>query len=408
MDPTQANPERHEPPFAPVGGSGAAPGGDPAAAGTAAGPPAAGGELAPPGPEPLSPQRGLLTWVGLILGGALLCVALGNPALSILFAGAGVFALAQATDAAVAFQGYRHWVRDQVPERSGAGMLLRVVLRSLVPIAGAALYLGTGVYSWQAGTGGRERFTALWSFASAAVCLLLGWRPLADRATRALLRVEVVTRTQRLTTRIVVIGLLLPLAMQVIMTDTMQSMQESSAVLASPESLVAQLFGEIAVALAGVGWLVRRRWPEVLERLGLGAVRPGHAGIILVGLAGAIALNSGMEMLQRTYLHGLWLRDQDATRLIAGQMPVWTALLLGISAGVGEEVTIRGALQPRLGIVLTSILFACGHVQYSWWGMLTIALLGMLLGGVRRLTNTTTAIVVHSLYDIFAVLTAGG
>jgi uncharacterized protein len=153
---------------------------------------------------------------------------------------------------------------------------------------------------------------------------------------------------------------------------------------------------------------VRRRWPEVLERLGLGAVRAGHAGVILVGLVGAVALNSGMEALQRTYLHGLWLHDQEATRLIAGQMPVWSALLLGISAGVGEEVTIRGALQPRLGIVLTSLLFACGHVQYSWWGMLTIALLGMLLGGVRRLTNTTTAIVVHSLYDIFAVLTAGG
>jgi len=80
---------------------------------------------------------------------------------------------------------------------------------------------------------------------------------------------------------------------------------------------------------------------------------------------------------------------------------------VGVDAVGGEEVTIRGALQPRLGIVLTSVLFACGHVQYSWWGMLTIALLGMLLGGVRRLTNTSTAIVVHSLYDVFAVVTSG-
>jgi hypothetical protein len=38
--------------------------------------------------------------------------------------------------------------------------------------------------------------------------------------------------------------------------------------------------------------------------------------------------------------------------------------------------------------------------------MLTIVLLGMTLGWVRKSANTTTAIVVHVLYDILAALGA--
>ena len=56
--------------------------------------------------------------------------------------------------------------------------------------------------------------------------------------------------------------------------------------------------------------------------------------------------------------------------------------------------------------MLTAVVFASLHVQYSWVGMLTIALLGALLGLVRSRTNTTTAILIHALYDVFAVLSS--
>jgi len=69
---------------------------------------------------------------------------------------------------------------------------------------------------------------------------------------------------------------------------------------------------------------------------------------------------------------------------------------------------MRGALQPRLGLLLTSLVFAGLHVHYSWFGMATILLLGVLLGLIRNRTSTTVAILVHALYDIAAVLTAGG
>ena len=90
------------------------------------------------------------------------------------------------------------------------------------------------------------------------------------------------------------------------------------------------------------------------------------------------------------------------SRLIAGDLAPATVLLLGLSAGVGEELLVRGALQPRTGIFWAALLFASGHVQYTWFGMLTIGLLGVVLGTVRARANTTTAIVVHALYDIYA------
>ena len=78
--------------------------------------------------------------------------------------------------------------------------------------------------------------------------------------------------------------------------------------------------------------------------------------------------------------------------------------MLGLSAGVGEEVLVRGALQPRSGLVWASVIFGAAHVQYSWFGMLVIVALGLTLGLVRRHSNTTTAIVVHAAYDVLAAL----
>lgn len=402
MEPTQAPPDGHEPPPEPPGPGFAEPAG-PADAATDT--PAAPPEPAAEGP---SPQRGLLAWVVIIGAGSLLCAVLGHPELALFFAGAGVFALAQATDAAAASEAYRHWVRDSLAEGSFGGALFRLVVRAIVPGMGALLYLGLGSYAWQLGDEGQHRLAAAWSFAAAAASLLLVARPVADRVTAWMFRSGPINRTRRLAARLVVIGLLLPVPMQAMFPDLLDAMRESPVPLADAGGLTAQLLGEIAVALAGVGWLVRRRWPEALERLGLTTLRPSHAGMVLAGVVGAIAINAGMEALQRNALPGLWRQDQEVTRLIAGQMGVWTALLLGLSAGFGEEIALRGALQPRLGIVLTSLFFACGHVQYSWFGMLTIALLGVLLGLVRKRTNTSTAIAVHMLYDVFAVLGSQG
>ena len=128
----------------------------------------------------------------------------------------------------------------------------------------------------------------------------------------------------------------------------------------------------------------------------------------MLGIVAVIAVNGGMEYLERTRFHDLWLRDQAMVKMIASELSLVAMLVLGVSAGVGEEVLVRGALQPRVGILWASLMFAAGHVQYTWFGMLTIAMIGITLGLIRKHANTTTAIVVHALYDIVAAFGARG
>jgi membrane protease YdiL (CAAX protease family) len=73
------------------------------------------------------------------------------------------------------------------------------------------------------------------------------------------------------------------------------------------------------------------------------------------------------------------------------------ALAVSLSAGVGEELLFRGALQPRFGLVLTSLLFAVGHAHYGLSpATVEVFVIGLVLGLVRRRINTTTCIVIHA------------
>ncbi len=372
-----------------------------------------GGDGASASESPLSPagvQRGLGLWLLLLLAGGGVTLILGHSEGAALIAFAGLFALAQASDAAAAFAGYRDWVHSEYAARSFKGILTRTIVRALVPVTGALMYLGLATFALQDAPGPNEKLAALWCRGAALVCLLLVWRPVADAITRFLFRggnVSSVGRTRRLTARVFVIALLAPVPGQLLLPDLLKTLQASGADLADPGALLAQLAGEVLIALAGVGLFVRRDFRATLARLGLTRMSSGDFVIAALGFAAAFGVNAGMEWIERTRFSALYAIDGQATQLIAAHLSVMASIVLGISAGAGEEVTVRGALQPRLGIVFSSILFAAGHLQYTWFGMLTIALLGVLLGLIRKRANTTTAILVHSSYDLVAALTAG-
>jgi uncharacterized protein len=92
----------------------------------------------------------------------------------------------------------------------------------------------------------------------------------------------------------------------------------------------------------------------------------------------------------------------------AGLSPVSAilfALLIGVGAGLGEETLFRGALQPRLGITLTSVLWASVHVQYGPSILLVyIFVLSIGLGILRRRVNTTATFLTHAGYNSLGVL----
>jgi membrane protease YdiL (CAAX protease family) len=151
-----------------------------------------------------------------------------------------------------------------------------------------------------------------------------------------------------------------------------------------------------------VGFLIRRSPRETLERLGLTPPGARHLIAAALALGVLIAINAGAEAAQRRWFPALWTYDNQMTDALTRGLGTTQMLLLGVSAGVGEEITLRGALQPRLGIVVTALLFAALHVQYSWYGVAFIFLLGLVLGLVRARTSTTVAILAHAAYDVIA------
>jgi len=90
---------------------------------------------------------------------------------------------------------------------------------------------------------------------------------------------------------------------------------------------------------------------------------------------------------------------------IAG-LPIWVKVLISLSAGVVEEWFFRGFLQPRMGILLSTLLFALAHFSYGQPFMLIgITLLSLVYGLlVRWRQNIWPAIAAHTLFDAVQLL----
>lgn len=157
------------------------------------------------------------------------------------------------------------------------------------------------------------------------------------------------------------------------------------------------------LALIGVGWLTRRRWSVALQRLGV--VRPS-ARQIWIGVAWGVTLVPLIMILEAGAAALGWGPSPDVDALTEELLgPLFTSPLgiftLGAAAGLGEEALFRGAVQPRFGIVLTSILFALLHSNYGLTiSTLIVFVLGMALGYLRNRHNTSTAMITHAVYNM--------
>src|SRR3712207_7337034 len=88
--------------------------------------------------------------------------------------------------------------------------------------------------------------------------------------------------------------------------------------------------------------------------------------------------------------HTIYWRDWSSDVCSSDLPAVLFALLIGLGAGLGEETLFRGAVQPVLGILGTSVLFASMHIQYGPSLLLVhVFLLSVGLGLLRRYINTT-------------------
>lgn len=165
--------------------------------------------------------------------------------------------------------------------------------------------------------------------------------------------------------------------------------------------VLAQQFVFVLAAFMAVGLFTRRGGAALNERLGL--QRPTRSQIwtgvrwmlffvilqACIGAAWTLFDAAGVEQLSG--INESLLGDFDT---------VWEWFLLAVGAGLGEELLFRGALQPVFGILPTSIVFAVSHVQYGLTpATLVVFLLSVVLGIIRKRSNTTVAILVHAGYN---------
>lgn len=181
-----------------------------------------------------------------------------------------------------------------------------------------------------------------------------------------------------------------------------QQVEETGQPAVSLAALWAQAAMLLLMALVGVGWLSRRTFGDTLARLGI--VRPTLREV-LIAAGVAVALVPVVMLVEGIAQMGGFGVGQDVESLteeIIGPLfasPVGI-LSIGLAAAIGEEPIFRGALQPRFGLLLSSVIFALVHSQYGISLATLIVLgLGLVLGILRQRYNTTTAIVTHAIYN---------
>lgn len=161
--------------------------------------------------------------------------------------------------------------------------------------------------------------------------------------------------------------------------------------------------GLILLAVCGAGIFVARKPLEVLRRLGLVKPKLWHIGVAVAG----IFMTFAYDWLWSFYTHsqdGLGYADKlshyNEGTFVGGASPSAAAAVAsatGICAGFGEEILIRGALQPVVGILPAAFMHGVLHGQFAHAPLLILQVFGwsLLMGIIRRYTNTTTTIITH-------------
>jgi membrane protease YdiL (CAAX protease family) len=247
-----------------------------------------------------------------------------------------------------------------------------------------------------------------WGVAAASLLTsLVAFLPLIPAVRRWLARwlpldPDSIVHTTALVLAVYQIGLSLG---QMALIGNLENLLEVDLALTTRDLLLSAL-PLLLFALAGVGLFIRRGGRSTLQRLGLSRPTWKHwlaaAGVTLL----LLAFDYGVRLLwYEVDPIGHDLVAQVTENLFGNLASVGGAVALGLSAGISEELLFRGAVQPRLGLLLATVLFAVGHLQYGLSvATLEIFIIGLVLGVMRARTSTTIAIVIHASYNALGVL----
>ena len=178
----------------------------------------------------------------------------------------------------------------------------------------------------------------------------------------------------------------------------------------------------VTMAILGVGVFIRRDIPRTIRRLGIRLPEKGkisrwmqngikHLVIGAIVGFGMFWVQVGLSMIWQLFVSPETLAEQTAASqalfaALGGSL--WLGFLIAFTAGVGEELLFRGALQPIFGNLIVSIFFVMLHSQYILTpASLIILLVSLVFGSLRSHYTTPTAMMAHFVYNFtpFVILT---
>jgi membrane protease YdiL (CAAX protease family) len=157
-------------------------------------------------------------------------------------------------------------------------------------------------------------------------------------------------------------------------------------------------------------WLIypRQSWSMMVDEL-RARLEPMTAVWALVGAAVTFAFMVIMGLVLTGLVDMGWMEEPETSELVLALQPQLTLFLviaIPLTAAVTEEVFFRGILQPRVGLVVSSLLFGLVHIGYgTWLQIVAPVVLGLFFGLMYRFTKTLWApIAGHFTFDFVQLL----
>lgn len=180
---------------------------------------------------------------------------------------------------------------------------------------------------------------------------------------------------------------------------------ESRALAGNAAWLILTMVTFVAVAYASVGYRIYRNGDDATRRLGLTVPDLKTIGISLACVIPCFIVSTIGSLLTVAFQPDLVDNvEETMDQITNGLQNPAGALLIGLTAGIGEELLFRGAVQPRFGIVIAALIWTTLHFQYEF-SFILVGLfgVGIVLGFQRKYFGTTSAIITHATYNMIAV-----
>jgi uncharacterized protein len=165
----------------------------------------------------------------------------------------------------------------------------------------------------------------------------------------------------------------------------------------------------IAFCPLALGWGIKRNWKQLIERLALTPVPWERVPLLIVMAFVAVVAVLLIQPYLIPYTDPEAIKVAEAmseAMMSSGNVPLilLSALVLSLSAGIGEEIIFRGLLQPVLGWFATNLLFTFMHCHYGFSPLLLMLfVVACLFVYVRHKYGTIAAMITHVSFDFIMI-----